>query len=474
MQKKTPFYTLVAEKRGNLKNIKMKIRRISEFQARMHFPNFDANYTKHIEGFKKTPLGQISNAIPWRELVQQFDIKVNNKGPECIFSPRGKLSLMFLKNYSGLSDKKLIEQLNGNIYYQIFCDLLLEPGEHINNFKIVSQIRCELASQLNIENCEKILMDSWKPLMSNLRSITCDATCYESSIKYPTDVKLLFDAMKWIYGEIEQICKGQHIRKPRTKIKKWTGRAISFSKMKKKRKNKRRSLTRGLLRLLSKLIGIIEKLEISYGPRTLSNRRLVRLSTIKKILKQQGDKFYKGIRPKDAIVSIDKPHVRPIVRGKETKGVEFGAKLHKLQIDGISFIEHISFDAFHEGNRLKKTIWKAQKLTYKKVKIVGADAIYATNSNRTYVTKRSIKTDFKPKGRPGRHKEHKSQLSKMITKERASRLEGSFGTDKEYFLLNKIKARTKETEILWIFIGIHTSNALNIGRRMSNKAALAA
>lgn len=62
----------------------------------------------------------------------------------------------------------------------------------------------------------------------------------------------------------------------------------------------------------------------------------------------------------------------------------------------------------------------------------------------------------------------------MITQERASGLEGSFGTDKEYFLRNKIKARTKETEILWIFLGIHTSNALNIGKRMSNKASLAA
>jgi hypothetical protein len=133
-----------------------------------------------------------------------------------------------------------------------------------------------------------------------------------------------------------------------------------------------------------------------------------------------------------------------------------------------------TFDAFHEGNRLQNTIWKAQKLTHKKVTILGADAIYATNKNRSYVTNRAIKTDFKPKGRPGRHKEHKNQLAKMITKERASRLEGSFGTDKEYFLLNRIKARTKETEILWIFIGIHTSNALNIGRRMKNVATKAA
>ena len=32
-------------------------------------------------------------------------------------------------------------------------------------------------------------------------------------------------------------------------------------------------------------------------------------------------------------------YVRPIVRGKETKSVEFGAKVNNIQIDGISFIE---------------------------------------------------------------------------------------------------------------------------------------
>jgi len=62
----------------------------------------------------------------------------------------------------------------------------------------------------------------------------------------------------------------------------------------------------------------------------------------------------------------------------------------------------------------------------------------------------------------------------MITKERASRLEGSFGTDKEYFLLKKIRARNEKTERLWIFFGIHTSNALNIGNRIQQEIAIAA
>lgn len=56
------------------------------------------------------------------------------------------------------------------------------------------------------------------------------------------------------------------------------------------------------------------------------------------------------------IVSIDRPYLRPIVRGKENKRVEFGAKVNNIQIGGISFIEHHSFEAFNEGIRLKACI----------------------------------------------------------------------------------------------------------------------
>ena len=154
--------------------------------------------------------------------------------------------------------------------------------------------------------------------------------------------------------------------------------------------------------------------------------------------------------------------------------MEFGAKVNKLQVDGISFIEHLGFDAFNEGTRLKQTVWLAQSLFKTKTEMLGADAIYATNANRNFVTANGIKTDFKRKGKKTRHHDHFKLLANMITKERATRLEGSFGTDKEHFLLKKIKARTQKTEILWIFFGIHTSNALKIGLRIQNQIPKAA
>ena len=162
--------------------------------------------------------------------------------------------------------------------------------------------------------------------------------------------------------------------------------------------------------------------------------------------------------------------MRPIVRGKEVKQVEFGAKVNKIQIDGINFIEHLEFRAFNEGTRMISSILTTQNLTKTKLKMVGADAIYATNKNRKFTTSKSIQTDFVRKGRASKHEVERKILASAIKKERATRLEGSFGNEKEHYNLRKIKARTKATETLWIFFGIHTANALEIGRRIQNQA----
>ena len=48
-------------------------------------------------------------------------------------------------------------------------------------------------------------------------------------------------------------------------------------------------------------------------------------------------------------------------------------------------------------------------------------------------------------------------------------MEGSFGTEKEYYGLQRIKARTEKNEILWIFFGVHTCNAVKIAHRLAQE-----
>ncbi len=413
----------------------------------------------------KSDLGKIYSAIPWDDLVKSFGLKESVKGSKMMFSPRGKIALMFLKHYCCQSDRRLVEQLNSNIDYQFFCDLHL-GFNRITNHKIVSQIRCELSGSLQIDLLQKVLAGYWSGHLSSKSQITVDATCYQSDMRYPTDAKLLLEAVSWLYKQIKVICKVLGVRMPRSKFIKWAKRYTNYSKDRAKRKKKRRSLTRGLLRLLKKFIAIEKQLHSSYPEVTFTNQYLKRIKTIRKLYKQQSQWFYQGIKPTDRIVSIAKDYIRPIKRGKENKPVEWGAKVTKLQIDGISFIEHICFDNFNEGTRLKSTVYKSQQLTKTKVKVLGADAIYTANNNRSFVTENTIKTDFKRKGKlPIGYKDEKL-LKKQITKERATRLEGNFGKEKQYYHLNKIKAKTKANETLWIFFGIHTANALEIGKRI--------
>jgi len=454
----------------------IKLQSIPNFQTSLPLFSIEDNFNLLFKQFLETDLGKIYIAIPWEELIKSFNLKENKKGPDCMFSPQAKLALMLLKHYAGCSDKKLIEQFNGNIHYQLFCNTFLSVGQRISNYKIVSQIRCELSKNLNIKDAQSHLATHWLPHMEELDQILTDATCYESSMRFPTNQKLLWESVDWVYGQLKLICQYTGNKLPRTKFLKWEKRYWNYSRKRRKPAKEKIAITRGLIKLLQKLLNELEDAE-KLGEIEMPAIYIKRKQIITTVLEQQQFHFATGEKIKDRIVSLSKSYIRPIVRGKEIKKVEFGAKLNKLQINGISFIEHVDFNAFNEGTRFQSTVFYAQELTKTKTRLAGADAIYATNKNRTFATQNNIKTDFARKGKPGKYEAERKQIAKMITKERATRLEGSFGKDKQHYLLNRIAARTEANEILWIFFGIHTGNALEIGRRIyqaSQKATNAA
>jgi DNA-directed RNA polymerase subunit E'/Rpb7 len=87
-------------------------------------------------------------------------------------------------------------------------------------------------------------------------------------------------------------------------------------------------------------------------------------------------------RVDDRIVSIHQPHVRPIVRGKAKADVEFGARINISVIDGISFLDELSWDAFNEGSHMPTYIENYRKRFGFYPAEVLADNIYCTRENR--------------------------------------------------------------------------------------------
>jgi hypothetical protein len=443
-----------------------KIRRIYETTQEINFLSPQKEFSLYWSSFQKSELGMIHQAIPWSELAKSLKIRSNRKGPARIFSPQGMLSLMFLKSYVDCSDRKLISYLNGSIDFQMFCGIFLGP-ERIKNFKIVSDIRCELSGKLDIKALQGVLAGYWKPYLKDSNIMLEDATCYETSMRYPTNVKLLWESTEWSYKQLKLICKYLKIRMPRNKYEEQWDKYNNYSHKRKRTHKETVIRTRSLLYLLEKILALLREIENQYQQKLeLPNRYYSNIKIIRKVLKQQQEIFQTGKSVPDRIVSISKPYIRPIVRGKEIKAVEFGAKVNMIQFDGINFIEHLSFNAFNEGTRLIKSIRYGRSL-FGKITHISADDIYATNANRKYSTAAHIVTNFKRKGRAGKHEEHRQIISRELRKERTIRMEGSFGTEKEHYGLQKIKARTDKNEILWIFFGVHTANAVRIAKRLA-------
>ena len=388
-------------------------------------------------------------------MAKAIGLSEQRLGRRNIFSPVAKIALMVLKAYTGFSDRQLVEHINGNLHYQMFCGIMIDPAFPITNYKIVSAIRNEIASLLDIDSLQDILASHWKPYLENLHVCMTDATCYESHMRFPTDMKLLWESIEWLYRHICRHCMDLGIRRPRNKYADVSESYLSYCKKRKRKASRTRMLKRRMIRLLEKLIVQRDEIHKEYG-RSLRKE------------------LFEGRKVNDRIVSIDRHYVRPIVRGKETKSVEFGAKVNIIQIDGISFIEHFSFKAFNEGIRLKDCIRMQQKLMNVRVRCVAADSIYANNANRKFCTKYGISTSFVRKGRAAKDEPLRKVLRSELSKERATRLEGCFGTQKQHYSLSRIKARNRKTEILWIFFGIHTANAVLMIDKITDRTAKAA
>ena len=459
-----------------------KIRNLSDIQQQIAFTEFDF-YQLYVATFKSSELGRIKSLLPLREMAISFGlIEGKNKslrvkrGRKPFFSPEGKVALVFLKMYTGLSAPKLMEALNGNIHYQIFCGIRISPKNQLTSYKLIDRILLELSTKLKIQEQQKILSDVWKPYMKNLATVYTDASCYESLIRFPTDVKLLWECVERAYKMMCGISSHLGEHRMRTKYNDIEKANLAYRKQRKHTHKQTRKMIMRLLGLLGKMLGEIRRqMRVHPDEEILSDRHLYMLDTITKVYRQQKNHIKSGDSREsipNRIVSGSKPYVRPIVRGKETKSVEFGAKCNNILIDGISFIEKLSFNAFNEGTRLKHCVSLAQKLTGEPVKKIGGDQGYSGNDNRTFCKENKIETSFTRKGRPGKN-EVKSATKRELARMRATAMEGSFGTQKEHYGLRKIAARIKSTEIMLIFFGIHTANVVNLARRESVQAALA-
>ena len=110
------------------------------------------------------------------------------------------------------------------------------------------------------------------------------------------------------------------------------------------------------------------------------------------------------------IISIHQPFIRPIVRGKDGRKVEFGSKINVSLISGFTRINQFNYEAFNESVYLQDQVEDYKKLMGYYPELVQTDDIYMTRANRNYLKERGIRHTGRPLGR--KPKKENGQISK--------------------------------------------------------------
>jgi hypothetical protein len=299
----------------------------------------------------------------------------------------------------------------------------------------------------------------------NKGKLILDASCSPADIAFPTDLGLLNKARKQtekIIDILYKLVSEKLEKKPRTYREKARREYLKIAKKRRPRKEDREEAIKNQLRYIRRNLASINKLiQQGSGLSNLNKKDYKKLLVVAEIYRQQLQMSKnKENRIDDRIVSIEQPHIRPIVRGKAGKPVEFGGKISASIYENFVFLDHLSWDNFNESQYLKKQVEKYKEDMGCYPESIHVDQIYRTRGNRAYCKEKGIRMSGKPLGRPPKNisKEQKKQARE--DEKIRNRIEGKFGEGKRRYGLNRILAKlpqTSETVIAMSFLVINLS-----------------
>ena len=376
-------------------------RKTNEFQDKAE--NFEMPFGGKLS--QENRWVKLAELIPWQDFEAEYadNFSQNMGAPAKPF--RMALGAEIIKEKLGISDKETVEQIKENPYLQYFLGLS------------------------------------------------------EYSNEAPFEASMMVHFRKRLYEQVREKLS----RKPRTYRQKARKDYLAITKQRRPARKKRRKAIRKQLAYVRRNLAHIEKL-VSLGA-TLSKLKpqSYRLLLVIHELFRQQQLMYDthSRRVDDRIVSLNQPHIRPIVRGKAGTPVEFerggrcfasslsnhavGAKLSVSYVDGFCFLDHLSWDNFNESQDFQLQV----ELYYRRFgyypESVHVDRIYRTRANRAFCKERGIRMSAPPLGRPPRNQEPEIIQQRIQDERFRNAIEGKFGQAKRRFSLGRIMAKLSHT-----------------------------
>jgi hypothetical protein len=457
-----------------------------------------------LEGFKHPFYKQLqtnnrwvklAEVIPWDELAGIYSRNLDPGAGRLSVDIRMVIGALIIKHKLKLSDRDTVDMIGENVYIQYFCGLKGFQPEPPFDASLFVDIRKRMGADKFDEFNETVIRkaESLKPKrkriikesdgdpnapdnnqqqdtkpgnieeasakkdIPNQGKLKLDASVADQYITYPTDLKLLNTARQETERLIDILyMKEDYNTKPRTYRRKARKEYLVVSKKRHKNKKELRVIIGKQVRYLRRNISTIEKMLNDFeqsGKEFPLKHRDQRIYWVVQHLFSQQNYMYRNKTHKcsDRIVNIYQPHVRPMVRGKDSADVEFGSKINLSEVEGFVRCNHIGWDNYDEGGDLEKQVEDFKQLYGCYPELLLGDRKYLTRKNRLYLKNMGIRIVGKPLGRPP--KQELSGYQKYKTRKEQNmrnHVEGKFGQGKNGYNLNQIRARRQDTSESWI------------------------
>ncbi len=359
-----------------------------------------------------------AQTIPWPEIEKRYAALFTNRKGNVAKPLRLALGACIIQAEYGYSDEETALQIQENPYLQYFCGY---PGYDDEKLpfdpSLMVYFRKRLTPEILGEINEMIVRDAKERQVKeteakedndsdngpgtggNSGTMIVDATCAPSNIRYSQDVSLLNEARENAEQLLDVLHDPADGKKPRTYRQCARKDYLKYTRCRKHTsKMTRKAIGKQLGYLRRDLAAIDSKLSLG---KSLTTRQTERLDTIRTIYEQQ--KYMYDNRTHsvpDRIVSVSQTFVRPIVRGKAGKPVEFGAKLDISVVDGWTRLEHCSFDAYNESGNLQEMAERFREREGHYPSRILADKIYRNRENLSYCKEHGIRLSGPALGRP--------------------------------------------------------------------------
>ena len=422
---------------------------------------------------------KLAKLIPWDEIEEIYISNFAGTGMGApAKSSRVALGSLIIKEHYGKSDEETVWEIQENPYlqyflgYQAYSDKRPFDPSMFTHFrarfglsgtqKVNDIIGCRIKKDIAQTSLFKEKSDKDDDPPENSGKLILDATCAPADIIFPTDLKVLNDARvksEAIIDDLHEPLKGTE-KKPRTWRKNARRDFLRAAKAKRLSERKRRKAIRKQLGYLGRNLESIKELSQKIPLICLTRKQYKNLLVIHEVYRQQKIMFDKKLRRiDDRIVSVHKPHIRPIKRGKAGRETEFGAKISVSLVDGVAFVDHMRWDNFNEGGDLP-----AQAKTYRKrfgcwPESIHADKIYRNRDNLKFCRKNGIRLSGPPLGRPPRESSENKAMAREDERERVA-IGGKFGQGKRRFNLGRIMSKGPETSSFSIVMSFLVMNLM--------------